>query len=673
MNLLKLFGNLRLRYKMLLLISVPFVALCTISWGQLTQLHKDHIVATNFELVSALALRSSALVHEFQKERGSSAGFLSSQGQSFGQILTDQRQLTNKALTQFDEQLSKMDPNVFGEEFADNITRIESLIREVKKIRSNVSGMSVTVGESVAFYTSLNTHLLNITDSMARLGPDGDIANSAAALATFLQSKERAGIERAVMSSVFAKDQFTKESFDKYSNLLNTQQIYLAVFNDMANPNKLAYYKSKMSHPAVAEVERMRKIAFDNAENGGFGVEAEFWFNTITQKINQLKLVEDFLVSELVSQATSIRDEVNQRYWEAAITVSLAAVLSLILLLIIVHSIDSSVSKAVKLAKAIAAGDLTQHYDSHHNDEAGQMLQTLNEMQVDLNRLIYNSYSASESVAVGAEKISRNSTLLMDKTNEQSDNLERTVKSTEEIATTIKRNAEFAKEARAVSKVTSEQAEYGGEVVQNAIGAMEEINTASKKIASITTVIDEIAFQTNLLALNAAVEAARAGEQGKGFAVVASEVRSLAGRSAEAAKEIKDLIDDSVQKVKAGAEFVDQSGMALEKIVGSVKKVDSIISDIAHASEEQSDEVDTINKLMLQMNKSTSENAAVVKDGSVAGKTMAKKAIVLSDNLSFFKLQNTSIEEAEKLTHSSNFLAANSEPDEMMSNRKKAA
>jgi methyl-accepting chemotaxis protein len=208
-----------------------------------------------------------------------------------------------------------------------------------------------------------------------------------------------------------------------------------------------------------------------------------------------------------------------------------------------------------------------------------------------------------------------------------------------EISSTIKRNSEFAIEARKVSKDASVEAEHGGAVAHNAVKAMEEINESSQKIASITGVIDEIAFQTNLLALNAAVEAARAGEHGKGFAVVASEVRNLSARSATAAKEIKALIEESVEKVKGGAQYVGESGNALDKIVASVKSLNGIMSDIANASHEQALGVDRINESMVSMNTITRDNTHIAKEVALAGSTIAEETVSLSNSLSFFRLK----------------------------------
>lgn len=678
MNPLGLIGNIRLRSKMLLLVSVPFIALCFTSFGLLNQIQKELESTSRFESLSALALASSALVHETQKERGSSAGYLSSKGQKFSEILSTQRPITDRRIGAFEKELTLIDASLYGDAFQTNLAELKKLFLELPRIRSQVTSQNISVADEVAFYTSINTGLLNISDSLARFSPGGEIANSSAAFATFLQSKERAGIERAVLSSTFAKDSFTKDSYDKFNNLVNTQNIYLAVFADMASADEMRFFKSKMSDSSVQEVERMRSIAFAKAETGGFGVDAEYWFKTITQKINLLKSVEDYLGEHVSTMAIDLHSEASGKLLETKIILSVAAFLSLLLAFVITHSMHSSLKKAVMLAKAIAGGDLTQKHQSNHKDEAGQLLRTLNVMQDELNKVISSSYSVSESVAAGAEQISISSAQLTQKAEEQACKLETTACSTEEISTTIKRNAEFTANARDVSKEARTDAERGGEVAQKAINAMEDIDDASRKIASITAVIDELAFQTNLLALNAAVEAARAGDHGKGFAVVAAEVRNLAGRSAEAAKEIKVLIDDSVSKVEAGTRYVGESGAALGKIVDSVKSLNELISDIASASQEQSLGVDTINESMLHMNTITRDNTHIANEANAAGRIMAEQAASLSNSLSFFFVRSsdelaepTTTNAANDQQHESNGFYASIQS--MNSLRKKAA
>ena len=262
-----------------------------------------------------------------------------------------------------------------------------------------------------------------------------------------------------------------------------------------------------------------------------------------------------------------------------------------------------------------------------------------------LNKLLDNNAqmvrdikSAAAAVRMGAEEISKGNANLSQRTEEQSSSLEETASSMEQMTSTVKQNADNAGQANQLATAARDQAEKGGGVVGKAVRAMTEINEASKKIADIIGVIDEIAFQTNLLALNAAVEAARAGEQGRGFAVVATEVRSLAGRSATAAKEIKGLIQDSVRKVEDGSSLVTQSGQTLEQIVSSVKKVSDIIAEIAAASREQSSGIEQVNKAVMQMDEMTQQNAALVEEATAASQAMAEGAGELNRMMERFTL-----------------------------------
>jgi methyl-accepting chemotaxis protein len=238
----------------------------------------------------------------------------------------------------------------------------------------------------------------------------------------------------------------------------------------------------------------------------------------------------------------------------------------------------------------------------------------------------------------GAEEISQGNANLSQRTEEQSSSLEETASSMEEMTSTVKQNADNAGQANQLATAARDQAEKGGAVVGSAVKAMGDINDSSKKISDIISVIDEIAFQTNLLALNAAVEAARAGEQGRGFAVVATEVRSLAGRSATAAKEIKELIQDSVRKVEDGSLLVTQSGQTLEQIVLSVKKVSDIVAEIAAASREQSSGIEQVNKAVMQMDEMTQQNAALVEQATAASQSMADQARDLTKMMDRFQV-----------------------------------
>ena len=294
------------------------------------------------------------------------------------------------------------------------------------------------------------------------------------------------------------------------------------------------------------------------------------------------------------------------------------------------------------MLSAVIAGDLTCRVSLEgKNDFFLAMATAVNQLAGTLSEIVTKVKSAAAEVYSGAEEISQGNTNLSQRTEEQSSSLEETASSMEQMTSTVKQNADNAGQANQLAMAARDQAEKGGAVVSKAVRAMHDINDASKKIADIISVIDEIAFQTNLLALNAAVEAARAGEQGRGFAVVASEVRSLAGRSATAAKEIKGLIQDSVKKVDDGSVLVTQSGQTLEQIVASIKKVSDIVAEIAAASREQSTGIEQVNRAVMQMDELTQQNGALVEQATAASQAMAQQSRELNDMMARYQLDDS--------------------------------
>jgi methyl-accepting chemotaxis protein len=295
------------------------------------------------------------------------------------------------------------------------------------------------------------------------------------------------------------------------------------------------------------------------------------------------------------------------------------------------RQMQAAVAQTQDVIKSAINGDLSKRIDTTASSgDLRKMSEAVNALLQSVSEIVASVKGAADEVLRGAEEISQGNLNLSQRTEQQSSSLEETASSMEQMTSTVKRNADNAGHANQLATAARDQAEKGGAVVGNAVNAMAKINDASRKIADIIGVIDEIAFQTNLLALNAAVEAARAGEQGRGFAVVATEVRSLAGRSATAAKEIKELIQDSVRKVEDGSTLVTRSGQTLDQIVTSVKKVSDIIAEIAAASREQSAGIEQVNQAVMQMDEMTQQNAALVEQATAASQSMAEQARALT-------------------------------------------
>ena len=304
----------------------------------------------------------------------------------------------------------------------------------------------------------------------------------------------------------------------------------------------------------------------------------------------------------------------------------------------ITRSLTRPISQAVAIARTVAAGDLSQEFEVEGHNETAQLLNALKDMQHNLASVVDNVRQSSESVATASAQIAQGNNDLSSRTEEQASALQQTAASMEQLSATVKQNADNAIQGNRLAIQASDTAVHGGEVVAQVVETMKHINDSSKRIFDIISVIDSIAFQTNILALNAAVEAARAGEQGRGFAVVATEVRSLAGRSAAAAKEIKTLIGESVERVEQGSKLVDQAGVTMGDVVSSIRRVTDIMGEISAASREQSQGVSQVGEVVTQMDQATQQNAALVEESAAAADSLKSQAQQLVQTVAVFTL-----------------------------------
>ncbi|SFL48680.1 methyl-accepting chemotaxis protein [Rugamonas rubra] len=317
---------------------------------------------------------------------------------------------------------------------------------------------------------------------------------------------------------------------------------------------------------------------------------------------------------------------------------ALNIVLGMALAMWIAGIVSRPLRQAVRLARDVADGDLTGRIEVRSRCETGQLMQALKDMSGSLQSLVGQVRAGTDTITTASSEIASGNQDLSSRTEEQASSLEETASSMEELTSTVKQNADNARQANTLARSASGIAVKGGDVVGQVVGTMASINDSSRKIVDIIGVIDGIAFQTNILALNAAVEAARAGEQGRGFAVVASEVRNLAQRSAAAAKDIKELIGDSVEKVEQGSRLVGEAGTTMDEIVASITRVTDIMGEITAASQEQSLGIEQVNTAIVQMDQVTQQNAALVEQAAAAAEAMQEQAARLGDVVSVFKL-----------------------------------
>ena len=367
-----------------------------------------------------------------------------------------------------------------------------------------------------------------------------------------------------------------------------------------------------------------------------------FALGSFAPVVDQYNAVADKMVAYQVQRSAEQAGEAAGLIQSYRTTVLVAGVAGLALLVllswVVVQRIRRSLAEVAQVAQRIGEGDLSQPIHAQGRGEVAQMMRAMEGMQTSLVRIVGDVRQSSDSIATGSSEIATGNADLSQRTEEQASNLQQTAASMEQITSTVKNNSDTAQRAAALAGTASAAAVKGGEVVGQVVATMQDIAAASKKITDIIAVIDGIAFQTNILALNAAVEAARAGEQGRGFAVVASEVRSLAQRSAEAAKEIKTLIGASVEKVDNGAQLVSNAGQSMEDIVTQVKRVSDLIGEISSATGEQTIGISQVGEAVTQLDQVTQQNAALVEQSAAAADSLKHQAAKLAQIVSVFRL-----------------------------------
>ncbi len=596
-------SRLTIKGKMLLLIVLPTIALLYYTGTDLKNhfdfTHKVEKVKQLVELSESL----SRLVHETQKERGASAGYTGSRGKKFTQKLPAQRKLTDQRLEEYKKTLSKIDFAEFPPDLKRKVELLKADLDKLPQVREKITSLELPLKDVVAYFTNMNAKMLDIVALSSKLSPEERITKDLVAYTSFLKSKERAGVERAVLSGTFAADTFSPGMYRKLIVLIAEQAAYLDDFTSFAPDSMIQFYKEAIKDPAFASVRKMREIALEHQE-GNFNVDAEYWFDTITRKINVLKKIDDEIAAQINRDLDSFHDTAIIK----AIIGGFVILLMLIIAGLSVKDLEMRLNSLKGLITNIAnSKDLTTEIRIFENDEFGSIREALRDFLRSLHEFATHAQrSADENRRTATdldgtfhqitENIRKESAIIESGTDEAAQLKEKLLASTNEVAST-KENMMQANESLAdaieLIESTIRQIESNAVIEHELAERLKQLSHDAEQVKEVLTVISDIADQTNLLALNAAIEAARAGEHGRGFAVVADEVRKLAERTQKSLADINATINIIVQAIMDSSQEMNRNIENVNRLTADASQVQD---EIGAVSSKMTDAVGSVEK-----------------------------------------------------------------------------
>lgn len=629
----KLINRLPMYVKFALVLTLPLLALAWFTVNGVLDRQAAVKELQRLQTMTTLAQHAGDWIHEMQRERGMSSGYLASEGEAFGERLSQQRAATDVAAEAFIQQREELDGKTLSTAASGQLDQLIQQWQRTAELRREVDQLSVGMTLALNHYTGINHQLMSLVGSLAQQTSEGEISRQLAAYFNLLQAKDLAGIERAMLSAAFSADGMSFEMLNRYLSLLGEEVAFLTGFRAFAAAETQKQLDDALSGPEIERLIERRELAIQQYNVGGYNVDPNEWFEWQTVKIGRLKALENSVAEGIITTTADMQRAAQNALWRYIIISLLATILAVVMAILIVRTLTRPLTAA--LANISSRGnDLTQRLAVPGSDELSRLYRAFNDASGDTEALIGEIKRNAQSVELASGEIAQGNQDLAQRTEEQSASLVQTASSLEEITATVRQTAENAHEAQRMTKEVASEAEDASSIAQRAQEAMRHIHESSDQVTTIIAAIDNIAFQTNLLALNASVEAARAGEHGRGFAVVASEVRKLASRSAEEANQIRHLIDNNIAKINEGESLVTSTSSTLTTISERVQKVARLMEEMASATNEQSAGVEQINSAMGQLEEVTQQNAALVEEVAAASRSLDEQAEEMSGRIS---------------------------------------